>query len=68
MIQHDQQSRWKAWMRMLAVNIRPISMSMLRKSTSLSTDVTRPGVLSTAMRPSLRRPELHMGLDNENID
>jgi hypothetical protein len=35
MIQHDQQSRWKAWMRMLAVDIRPISMSMLRKSTSL---------------------------------
>ena len=46
MIQHDQQSRWKAWMRMLAVEIRPISMSMLRKSTSLSTGVTRPGVLS----------------------
>jgi hypothetical protein len=25
MIQHDQQSRWKAWMRLLAVDIRPIS-------------------------------------------
>jgi hypothetical protein len=37
MIQHNQQSRWKAWMRMLAVDIRPISMSMSRKSTSLST-------------------------------
>src|ERR1700684_747881 len=43
MIQHDQQSRWKAWMRMLAVEIRPISMSMLRKSTSLSIGVTKPG-------------------------
>jgi hypothetical protein len=50
MIQHDQQSRWKAWMRMLAVDIRPISMSMLRKSTSLSTGVTRPSVLSEASR------------------
>jgi hypothetical protein len=46
MIQHDQQSRWKAWMRMLAVEIRPISMSMLRKSTSLSIGVTKPGVLT----------------------
>jgi hypothetical protein len=36
MIQHDQQSRWKAWMRMLAVDIRPMSMSMLRRSPSLS--------------------------------
>jgi hypothetical protein len=62
MIQHDQQSRWKAWMRMLAVDIRPISMSMLRKSTSLSTGVTRPGVLSAAMPPSLRRPELRLAL------
>jgi hypothetical protein len=62
MIQHDQQSRWKAWMRMLAVDIRPISMSMLKKSTSLSTGVTRPGVLSVAMRPSLRRPELRLAL------
>ena len=48
MIQHDQQSRWKAWMRMLAVDIRPISVSMLRKSPSLSIGVTRPGVLSAA--------------------
>ena len=24
MIQHDQQSRWKSWMRILAVDIRPI--------------------------------------------
>jgi glutathione S-transferase len=62
MIQHDQQSRWKAWMRMLAVDIRPISMSMLKKSTSFSTGVTRPGVLSVAMRPSLRRPELRLTL------
>jgi len=62
MIQHDQQSRWKAWMRMLAVDIRPISMSMLQKSTSLSTGVTRPGVLSAAMRPSLRRSELRLTL------
>jgi hypothetical protein len=62
MIQHDQQSRWKAWMRMLAVDIRPVSMSMLKKSTSLSTGVTRPGVLSAAMRPSLRRPELRLTL------
>ena len=62
MIQHDRQSRWKAWMRMLAVDIRPISMSMLQKSTALSTGVTRPGVLSTAMRPSSRRPELRLAL------
>ena len=40
MSQHDQQSRWKAWMRMLAVDIRPISVSMLRKSPSLSIGVT----------------------------
>jgi hypothetical protein len=46
MIQHDQQSRWKAWMQMLAVEIRPISMSTLQKSASLSIGVTRPGVLS----------------------
>jgi hypothetical protein len=45
MIQHDQQSRWKAWMRLLAVDIRPVSMSMLRMSTSLSIGVTRPGPL-----------------------
>jgi hypothetical protein len=38
MNQHDQQSRWKAWMRLLAVDIRPISMSTLRKPTSLSAD------------------------------
>jgi hypothetical protein len=62
MIQHDQQSRWKAWMRLLAVDIRPVSMSMLRMSTSLSIGVTRPGVLSVAMRPSLRRPELRLTL------
>lgn len=62
MIHHDQQSRWKAWMRMLAVDIRPISMSMLRESSSLSTGVTKPGVLSAAMRPSLRRPEMRLAL------
>ena len=45
MIQHNQHSRWKSWMRMLAVDIRPISMSMLRKSTSLSIGVTKSGVL-----------------------
>ena len=56
MIQRDQRSRWKAWMRMLAVDIRPISMSMLRKSTSLSIGVTKPGALSAAMRPSVERP------------
>jgi hypothetical protein len=44
MIQYDQQSRWKVWMRMLAVDIRPISISILRKPTSFSTGVTRPGV------------------------
>ena|SRR5882724_2919522 len=54
MIQHDQQSRWKAWMRLLAVDIRPICM--LRKSTSISIGVTKPGVLSAAMRPSVGRP------------
>jgi hypothetical protein len=26
MIQHDQQSRWKAWMRVLAVDIRAVSL------------------------------------------
>jgi hypothetical protein len=45
MIQHDQQSRWKAWMRTLAVDIRPISTSMLRKSPSLSIGVAKPSVL-----------------------
>ena len=45
MIQHDQQSRWKAWMRLLAVDIRPVSMSTLRKSPSLSVGVAKPGVL-----------------------
>jgi hypothetical protein len=62
MIQHEQQSRWKAWMRMLAVDIRPISMSMLRKSTSLSIGVTKSGVLSAAMRPSVGRPDLRLAL------
>ena len=61
MIQHDQQSRWKAWMRMLAVDIRPISMSMSRKSTSHSIDVTSHRVLSAAMRPSVRRPGVAAG-------
>ena len=75
MIQHDQQSRWKAWMRLLAVEIRPISMSTLRKSTSPSIGVTKPGVLSAAMRPSAGHPiydwplfRPHVGLDNENTD
>ena len=75
MIRHDQQSRWKSWMRMLAVEFRPISMSILPKSTSLSNGVTRPGVLSAELRPSLRRAELrlalirpHTGLDNESTD
>ena len=62
MIQHDQQSRWKAWMRMLAVDIRPISMSILRNSTSLSIGVTKPGFLSAAMRPSVGRPDLRLAL------
>jgi hypothetical protein len=62
MIQHHQQSRWKAWMRMLAVDIRPISVSMLRKSPSLSIGVTKPGVLSAAMRPSVGRPDLRQAL------
>jgi hypothetical protein len=50
MIQHDQQSRWKAWMRMLAVDIRPISVSILRQSRSPSIGLRKPGVLSAAMR------------------
>ena len=54
MIQHDQPSRWKLWMRMLAVDIRPISVGMF-KSPSLSIGVTKPGVLSAAMRPSVGR-------------
>ena len=53
MIQHDQQSRWKAWMRMLAVDIRPTSMSTLRSSASLSIGATKPGVL----------PARHTGVD-----
>jgi hypothetical protein len=61
MIQHDQQSRWKSWMRMLAVDIRPISMSMLRESTSLSIGVTKPGVLSAAMRASVGAPRFATG-------
>jgi hypothetical protein len=48
MIQHNQRSRWKSWMRMLAVDIRPIPMSMLPNSPSLSIGVTKPGVLSAA--------------------
>ena len=62
MIQHDQQSRWKSWMRILAVDIRPISVSMLPKSPSLSIGVTKPGVLSAAMRPSVGRPDLRLAL------
>jgi hypothetical protein len=31
MIQHDQQSRWKMWMRLLAVDIRPISHEHVTK-------------------------------------
>jgi hypothetical protein len=75
MIQHDQQSRWKSWMRMLAVDIQPISTSMPRNSPSLSIGVTKPGVLSAAMRPSVGRPTCdwrlfrhHIGLGNENTD
>jgi hypothetical protein len=75
MIQHDQQSRWKAWMRLLAVDIRPVSMSMLRKSTSLSLGVRTEGpFLPRCDRRSgapicdwlLLGP--HVGLDNENTD
>jgi hypothetical protein len=62
MIQHDQQSRWKAWMRMLAVDIRPISVSMSRQSHSLPIGVAKPGVLSAAMRPSVGRPDLRLAL------
>jgi len=73
MIQHHQQSRWKAWMRMLAVDIRPISVSMLRKSPSLSIGVTNQ--VSSPPRcdrrwgaPICDRPLFrhHIGLDNEN--
>ena len=45
MIQHDQPSRWKSWMRILAVDIRPISVNTLQKLPSLSIGVTKPGVL-----------------------
>jgi hypothetical protein len=62
MIQHHQQLRWKAWMRVLAVDIRPITMSMLRKSISLSIGVTKSGVLSDAMRPSAGRTDLRLAL------
>jgi hypothetical protein len=62
MIQHDQQSRWKAWMRMLAVDIRAVSVSMLRQSPSLSIGVTKPGALSAAMRPSVGHPDLQPAL------
>ena len=61
MIQHDQQSRWKAWMRMLAVDIRPISMRMLRKSPSLSIG-SRNQVSFAAMRPSVGRRDLRLAL------
>ena len=62
MIQHDQQSRWKAWMRVLAVDIRAVSVSMLRQSPWLSIGVTKPGAFSAAMRPSERRPDLRPAL------
>jgi hypothetical protein len=62
MIQHDQQSRWKAWMRMLALDIRAVSVSMLRQSPSLSIGVTKPGALSAAMRQSVGRPDLQPAL------
>jgi hypothetical protein len=62
MIQHDQQSRWKAWMRVLAVDIRAVSVSMLRQSPSLSIGVTKPGDFSAAMRPSAGRPDLQPAL------
>jgi hypothetical protein len=75
-IQHDQQSRWKAWMRLLAVDIRPISMSLLRKSTPLSIGVRTEGpfLLPQCDRRCgapicdwlLLRP--HVELDNENTD
>jgi len=62
MIQHDQQSRWKAWMRMLAVDIRAVSASMLRQSPSLSIGATKPDAFSAAMRPSVGRLDLQPAL------
>jgi hypothetical protein len=39
MIQHDQQSRWKAWMRMLAVDIRAVSVEYV---ATIAVAVDRP--------------------------
>jgi hypothetical protein len=64
MIQHDQQSRWKAWMRLLAVDIRPITMSYNHEyvaKVDFAFDWrTNRGVLSAAMRPSVGRPDLRL--------
>ena len=66
MIQHDQQSRWKAWMRLLAVDIRPIPMSYnhgyVAKVDFAFDWRTNRGVLSAAMRPSVGRPDLRLAL------
>jgi len=62
MIQNDQQSRWKAWMRMLAVEIRPISMSTLRWSASLSIGVMKPSVLPARHTTVGVAPDLRLAL------
>jgi hypothetical protein len=75
MIHYDQQSRWKSWMRLLAVDIRPISMSMLRKSTSLSIGVMKPqrlpilyvkvegaSVTDTAVRTGMSESAVKVGI------
>jgi hypothetical protein len=66
MIQHDQQSRWKAWMRLLAVDIRPTTMSYNREYVAIVDFAferrTNRGVLSAAMRPSVERRDLRLDL------
>jgi hypothetical protein len=58
MIQHDQQSRWKAWMRLLAVDIRADIHEYVAKVDFAFDRSTNRGVLSAAMRPSVGRPDL----------
>jgi hypothetical protein len=43
MIQHDQRSRWKAWMRMFVIGIRP-SVDWIDSEQSLQRQTTRPSV------------------------
>jgi len=55
MIQHDQQSRLKAWMRMLAVDIRPISVSITTADVYRSAWITPPQHPVDALRLIVNR-------------